>query len=75
MVRGEIPGEFVQFTCRLIPSVAQVLADASTREGLSRTDITNRALQVYSFLLAESHAGSDLLIRRPGDELMLVRLF
>ncbi|MBD3004531.1 hypothetical protein [Streptomyces sp. 5-10] len=41
----------------------------TTETGESKSDMVNRALEVYDFLEKEKAAGGELMIRHPGDEL------
>lgn len=55
--------DYVRLHVNLIPSAAAALDDASALEGLSRTDIVNRAIQVYKFLTLEHKAGKSVVLR------------
>jgi hypothetical protein len=47
----------------LIPKAAEDLQQLQDRTGLSKTDLTNRAITVYEFLDAQLSAGNDVIIR------------
>jgi hypothetical protein len=56
----------------LIPQAAEALEATVRLTGLSRTDVTNRALQFYEFVESERAAGSDFFVRRRDGTMLLV---
>ena len=52
-----------RITVALIPKAAEDLQQLQDRTGLSKTDLTNRAITVYEFLDAQLSAGNDVIIR------------
>jgi hypothetical protein len=58
----------------LIPASSEALGKA-TATGVSKTDVVNRAIQLYAFVTEQQAAGSDLLLRTPEGEVERVRLF
>jgi hypothetical protein len=64
-----------RITVALIPQAASDLQQLQDRTGLSKTDITNRAITLYEFIDAQLHAGRDVLIRdNATGESQIVRL-
>jgi hypothetical protein len=62
-------------TVALIPKAAEDLQRLQDRTGLSKTDITNRAITLYEFIDAQLRAGRDILIRdNSTGETQTVRL-
>jgi predicted transcriptional regulator len=53
-------------TFHLVPKADAALDRAAEITGHSRTDVVNRALQAYLFLVEQRQAGADLLVRN-GD--------
>jgi hypothetical protein len=52
-------------TANLIPRAAAALDAAAAREGISRTDIINRAVVVYDVIAGHLHAGDKLFVEHP----------
>ena len=52
-----------RITVALIPKVADNLQLLQERADLSKTDITNRAITLYEFIVAQIRSGQDILIR------------
>ena len=52
-----------RITVALLPKVADELLRLQSRTGLSKTDLTNRAITLYGYIDAHLSAGRDLLIR------------
>lgn len=65
-------GELI--TVELIPKAWEDLLAACEREGLSRTDVINRAISLYEFITAQRDGGRDILIRDHDKTMQLVRL-
>lgn len=63
-----------RITVALIPKAAGDLARLQDRSGLSKTDITNRAISAYEFLDKLWRDGDELLIRRGGETLLVTFL-
>jgi hypothetical protein len=78
---GKITGGFTppvvagRITVALVDQAAADLQLTHERTGLSKTDITNRAISLYEFIDAQLASGHDMLIRnnQTGDTL-IVRL-
>lgn len=51
---------------KVIPAAATALTAEQIASGMSATDVTNRALQVYHYLMEEIRAGKTLRLR-DGD--------
>jgi hypothetical protein len=54
-----------RITVALIPKAAADLKKLMDRTGLSKTDITNRAITAYEFIEAQARAGKEVLIVDP----------
>ena len=54
-----------RITVALIPKAAEDLQQLQERSGLSKTDLTNRAISLYEFIDAQLREGKELLIRDP----------
>jgi hypothetical protein len=63
-----------RITVALTPKGAAELLRAQERNGLSKTDVVNRAIGLYEFVDSEASAGSDLMIRTREGEKMLIKL-
>lgn len=53
-------------TVTLISQAAEALNTTAEFLGLSRTDVINRALQMYAFFEFERATGTEILVRRAG---------
>jgi hypothetical protein len=64
-----------RITIALIPKAGEDLQRLQNRTGLSKTDITNRAITLYEFIDAQIRSGRDLLIRdNATGEIQIVKL-
>jgi hypothetical protein len=54
-----------RITVALIPKAAADLKKLTDRTGLSKTDITNRAITAYEFIEAQTRAGKEVIILDP----------
>jgi hypothetical protein len=52
-----------RITVALIPRAADDLRQLQDNTGMSKTDLTNRAITLYRFIEARLSAGDELLIR------------
>jgi ribosomal protein L6P/L9E len=52
-----------RFTVTLIPTAVRAVATLIRITGLSKTDVINRAVQVYAFLAQEMADGKEVLLR------------
>lgn len=65
-----------RITVALIPKAAADLQRLQERSGLSKTDLTNRAISLYEFIDAQLREGREVLIRDPAKkETQIVHLF
>jgi hypothetical protein len=64
-VRGNAhtPPVAERITIALVPKVAAELQRLQGRTGMSKTDLTNRAISLYEFIEAQLSEGRELLIR------------
>jgi len=59
----------------LIPKASEDLEALSRATGLSKTDLVNRAVQLYAFVVGEQSRGQDLALRdQDTGETQRVRL-
>ena len=59
----------------LIPRTVEELEQLHEKTGMSKTDIVNRAISLYSFVTEQLDSGQDLLVRdRHTVELQLIQL-
>ena len=64
-----------RITVALIPKASADLAHLQDRTGLSKTDITNRAISLYEFIDTQLREGREVLVRDPETkELQVIRL-
>jgi len=72
---GSRPSE--RLTITLAPDAIDALAALQVRTGLSKTDVLNRAVQIYNMLDEATRNGSEVLLRTPragtGGEIERVR--
>jgi hypothetical protein len=59
------PASPERITVALIPKAATDLQKLLDRTGLSKTDITNRAITAYEFLESQISAGKEIIISDP----------
>jgi hypothetical protein len=57
-----------RLTVNLTPKSAASLDESATMEELSRTDIVNRALQLYTFFARQQREGATIYMKRPNEE-------
>lgn len=62
-VRASARRESERYSVTLVPPAAQAVAELIELTGLSKTDVINRAVQVYNFLEAQKADGSEVLLR------------
>jgi hypothetical protein len=63
-----------RITVALIDRAAADLQATHERTQLSKTDIVNRAISLYEYIDAELSAGADLVIRRDGNDSIIMLL-
>jgi hypothetical protein len=58
-----------RITVGLIPKVVAELEELQESTGLSKTDLVNRAISLLGFVMQQTDAGAELLLRDPktGD--------
>ncbi len=59
--------ELTTLTVNLIPDAMTALGDAAARDGNTRTDTVNRALQMYEFITNQMADGWELALHRNGE--------
>ncbi|MFI9569512.1 hypothetical protein [Streptomyces rishiriensis] len=55
--------ESERFTVTLIATAAQAVATLMRLTGLSKTDVINRAVQIYAFLAQQMAEGKEIFLR------------
>lgn len=64
-----------RLTVNLIPTANEALDRAAARERLSKTDIINRAIQMYDYLREHEAGGQDILTRdKATGDLFVLRV-
>jgi hypothetical protein len=58
----------VRITTNLIPKSVAAMARIRAVTDLNATDVINRSVQLYDYILSVTEAGGELLIREPGGE-------
>jgi hypothetical protein len=66
--------ESTQLLVNLIPKAVEALNQAATLSGDTHTNIVNRALQVYAFVLNEQSLGQRWALIDSSDTIRWVRL-
>lgn len=61
-------------TVNLITKSSDSLDRLASRSGMSKTDVINRALQLYDFIDTEIATGKQILIRSGDDDDQVLRL-
>lgn len=57
-----------KMTLNLIPAAVEALAHETDVSGLSRTDVMNRAVQLYSMLMDEQRVGKQIHLMEPDTK-------
>jgi len=57
-----------RITVGLIPKVVQELDDLQRKTGMSKTDLVNRAVSLYSFIQEHLARGEELRLFDPKDQ-------
>ncbi|WP_411080626.1 hypothetical protein [Streptomyces sp. cmx-18-6] len=57
-----------RYSVTLVPPAVDAVNKLTAATGLSKTDVINRAVQVYAFIEERLHGGSDLLLRNQDGE-------
>ena len=66
---------YERLTVNLTQKASAALLATAEREELNRTDVVNRALQLYEYVSKLRDNGGELLAREtPGGDVMLMRL-
>jgi hypothetical protein len=60
-----------RITVSLVPAAEESLRQAARQTGLSKTDVVNRALQLYEFINIELSTGADVIVRRGNSEYLI----
>lgn len=69
-----MPDGLQRVTVNLVSKSAASLDRLSVSTGLSKTDVINRALQVYDFIDSETEAGKQILVRAADGTVEVLRL-
>jgi len=57
-----------RYSVTLVPPSVAAISQLTELTGLSKTDVINRAVQVYAFIEERMREGSDVLLRSPDGE-------
>jgi hypothetical protein len=74
MATDTAPTEPIKYTVKLRPEAFVSLCDTADHEHISRTDVINRAIQVYAVLAKHMAEGKELLLVSPGEEVERMRI-
>lgn len=66
--------ELTRLTVNLTPKSDAALTNLAERTDLNRTDLVNRALQLYDYVDKATEAGHQLMLRRPDGQLDRIKL-
>ncbi len=66
--------ELERVTINLVPDASDALARACETDRLNKTDVINRALQLYGYVRGVQHDGDDLCLRKSDGSLVLLKL-
>lgn len=69
------PSPVAKITVALAAAAAEDLDRTKNITGYSKTDLVNKAIQLYAFVNAELRSGSDLFVRRSDGETHQIKLF
>jgi hypothetical protein len=77
MSRSPRPVEAVEserYSVTLVPAAVQAVRELTELSGLSKSDVINRAVQVYAFLAREMADGRQVLLRTEDGSLERVHI-
>lgn len=63
-----------RYSVTLVPPAVQAVAELTASTGLSKTDVINRAVQIYAFLDSHLRKGSDVILRSSDGEMERVHI-
>ncbi|MFF9129262.1 MULTISPECIES: hypothetical protein [unclassified Streptomyces] len=63
-----------RYSVTLVPPAVEAISKLVEATGLTKTDVINRAVQVYAFLEERMKEGDDVLLRSPSGELERVHI-
>lgn len=66
--------ELTRLTVNLTPKSDAALTNLANRTDLNRTDLVNRALQLYDYVDKATEAGMQLMLRGPDGQLDLIKI-
>lgn len=66
--------ELTRLTVNLTPKSDTALTNLAERTDLNRTDLVNRALQLYDYVDKATDAGHQLLLLKPDGETVRIKL-
>lgn len=62
------PAANERYSVTLVPPAVEAIERLTESTGLSKTDVINRAVQVYAFIDERMREGSDVLLRNRDGE-------
>ncbi|AOP46064.1 hypothetical protein SL103_07250 [Streptomyces lydicus] len=68
------PAESERYSVTFVPAAVQAVHDLTEVSGLSKSDVINRAVQVYAFLAREMAGGRQLMLRNEDGSLERVHI-
>ncbi|WP_461010714.1 hypothetical protein [Streptomyces capparidis] len=57
-----------RYSVTLVPPAVEAINQLTAATGLTKTDVINRAVQVYAFIEERIRGGNDVLLRNPDGE-------
>ncbi|MFF7699287.1 hypothetical protein [Streptomyces lydicus] len=73
-VQGMRPPTSERYSVTFVPPAVQAIGELTDATGLSKTDVINRAVQIYALLEAQRRKGSEVLLRNSDGELERVHI-
>ncbi|MBD0707111.1 MULTISPECIES: hypothetical protein [unclassified Streptomyces] len=73
-LRAVEPAESERFSVTFVPPSVQSIQALTELSGLSKTDVINRAVQIYAFLAGEMADGRQVLLRNEDGSLERVHI-
>ncbi len=72
---NEQPVPTAKITVGLVAKAARDLQVLAARTGSSKTDLVNKAIQLYEFVDLETTSGAELRLHRADGSCLLIALF
>jgi hypothetical protein len=62
------PAANERYSVTLVPPAVEAIGQLTAATGLTKTDVINRAVQIYAFIEERMREGSDVLLRNRDGE-------